>query len=355
MERARRKLEHIKFALELGDGPCSTHLEDLRFLHNCLPETNPAEVVLAQMILGKQLCLPFFIDAITGGSDQLTQINGALARAAAEAGVGLAVGSQYGAVRTGQGWESYKIVRRENPKGLVLANISGLATVEEARQAVEMLEADGLELHLNVAQELYMPEGDREFAGIFERMLELKDAVGVPVIVKETGCGMAREQYARLSQAGFRIFNCGGAGGTNFPAIEAARGKEELGDMADWGVPTCWSLLEALALPKDAIVLASGGVRTALQAAKCLALGASAVGMAGYPLQLLMSAENLDAGAEQVVRYFKELEWNLRRIMTLVDCRELSQLRNVPLVITGETRDFLECRGYDLQSICKQR
>ena len=184
MERAQRKLEHIKYALELGDGPRSTHFEDIRFLHNCLPEINPADIILSVKVLGKQLRLPFLIDAITGGTDAVVDVNAKVAQAAAALGIGMAVGSQYGAVRDGKGYASYEVVRKYNPDGLVFANISALATPEQAREAVKMLNADAIEVHLNPAQELFMGEGDKDFRGLLDNMLRIKDATAVPVIVK---------------------------------------------------------------------------------------------------------------------------------------------------------------------------
>ena len=245
MKRAQRKLEHIKYALELGDGPKSTHFEDIRFLHNCLPEINPADIILSVKVLGKQLRLPFLIDAITGGTDAVVDVNAKVAQAAAALGIGMAVGSQYGAVRDGKGYASYEVVRKYNPDGIVFANISALATPEQASEAVRMLNADALEVHLNPAQELFMSEGDKDFRGLLDNMLRIREGIDVPVIVKETGCGIAKEEYARLKAAGFTCYDCAGAGGTNFPAIEAARyGKELTADFAGWGLPTAWTLLD---------------------------------------------------------------------------------------------------------------
>ena len=244
MQRAKRKLEHIQYALELGDGPAATHLADLRFLHNCLPEINPADFVLSVEILGKRLRLPFFIDAITGSTDVVTEINRKLAQVAARTGIGMAVGSQFGAVRDGSGIASYTVVREELAEGLVIGNISALATPAQAQAAVDMLQADALEVHLNAAQELWMAEGDKDTCGLLANLVQIRDAVSVPVIVKETGCGIAAEQYELLLEQGFTAFDCAGAGGTNFPAIEAKRqGVELTEEFAAWGVPTCWSLL----------------------------------------------------------------------------------------------------------------
>ena len=352
MQRAKRKLEHIKYALELGDGPASTHLADLRFLHNCLPEVNPADIDLSVQILGKRLRLPFFIDAITGSTDAVTDINRRLAQVAAKAGIGLAVGSQFGAVRSGSGLASYAVVREELPDGLVLGNLSALATPAQAQAAVDMLRADALEVHLNAAQELWMAEGDKDYSGLLANMERMRAQLSVPVVVKETGCGIAAEQYGLLLAKGFTAFDCAGSGGTNFPAIEARRqGLQLTEDFASWGVPTCWSLLDAQAvLPKSALLLASGGVRTAADVARALALGADSVGITAPVLSLV-----LEQDANAAVAYLQQLADELQKYLLLLGCHKPYDLRQVPLVILGETRDFLASRDYALAQVCRGR
>ncbi|WP_405380090.1 type 2 isopentenyl-diphosphate Delta-isomerase [Phascolarctobacterium sp.] len=352
MQRAQRKLEHIKYALQLGDGPADTHFADLRFIHNCLPELNPADIDLSAEILGKRLRLPFFIDAITGGTDAVTEINRKLAQVAERCGMGMAVGSQYGAVRDCVSFGSYTVVREEHPHGLVLGNLSALATPEQAQAAVAMLQADALELHLNAAQELWMAEGDKDYAGLLANMVRIREALGVPVIAKETGCGIAEAQYAELLASGFTYFDCAGAGGTNFPAIETARqGNTLSADFAAWGLPTVWTLLDGCeALPSDAFLLASGGVRSGGDIAKAFALGADAVGITGPILRKVV-----EEGVDAAVAYVEDLAEDLKNYMLLLGCRAPRDLRKVPLVISGATRNYLDCRGYNLQAICQSR
>lgn len=353
MQRAKRKLEHIQYALELGAGPASTHFADLRFLHNCLPELNPADLDLSVKILGKRLRLPFFIDAVTGGTESVIDVNRKLAEVAARLGIGMAVGSQYGAVREGGDTKSYQVVREVlGQDALVLANISALATPEQAQAAVDMLHADALEVHLNTAQELWMAEGDKDYAGLLVNLVQIKESLSVPVIIKETGCGIAAEQYKLLADTGFRYYDCAGAGGTNFPAIEAKRrGLTLPAEFAAWGVPTCWSLIDAQAvLPKDSVLFGSGGVRSAADAVRVLALGADAVGITGIVLELVMKQ-----GVEAAVEFMQNVEEELRAYMLLLGVQSPAQLRTVPLIIKGETRDFIACRGYELPKLCKAR
>ena len=352
MQREQRKLEHIKYALELGDGPANTHFADLRFVHNCLPEINPADIDISVKLLGKRLRLPFFIDAVTGSTDSVTEINSKLAQVAEFCGIGMAVGSQYGAVCQGTGERSYNVVRERNPYGLVIANMSAFVSYEQALAAVEMLEADALELHLNAAQELVMPEGDKNYAGLLQNMRNIFQDLPVPIIIKETGCGIAKEQYEQLLAAGFYVYNCAGAGGTNFPAIEARRGDVTLkDDFSDWGMPTCWSLIDGqYIIPTKRCLLASGGIRTASDIAKAFALGADAVGITAPVLRLVM-----EEGIDAAIDYFNELALGLMQYMLLLGCKTPYELRRVPLIISGATRNYVDCRGYDLAALCKSR
>lgn len=351
MQRAQRKLEHIKYALELGDGPVQTHFDDLSFIHNCLPEINPADIDLSVKILGKQLRLPFFIDAITGSTDAVTEINRQLVQVASSVGIGIAVGSQFGAVAQETGLSSYHVVREEYPDGLVIGNISALASYEQAQAAVDMLQADALEVHLNAAQELWMSEGDKNYSGMLQNMHNIRKHLAVPVIVKETGCGIAYEQYQMLLEKGFTAFNCAGAGGTNFPAIEARRANITLlPDFLNWGLPTCWSLLDAQCVPSSNLLCASGGIRTGAHVARAFALGADVIGITGSVL-----AEIMQHGVSSAINYLNSLGDSLRNYLLLTGCRNVYDLRNVPIIITDETRNYLECRGYDLVSICKSR
>ena len=346
MTREQRKLDHIRYALELNSGNRGTGLEDVRFLHNCLTPVDPDKVDISTRIGSQKLPVPVFIDAITGGTREVKEINRRLAVIAREAGVAMAVGSQYGAVRDGQHADTYSVVREENPEGMIFANVSALVSPEEAKAAVDMISADALEIHLNVAQELIMPEGDKTFSRIAGNLSRLHDCVQVPIIIKETGCGMAAEQIRELQAGGFTCFNIAGCGGTSFAAIEAARGKvKRYEKFADWGIPTAWSLIDAAhaARPWDTVI-ASGGIRSGWQAAQAIALGADAVGMSGNILAVL-----LQQGEEAAVAYLQDVIADLKDIMVLTGSRTVRELQQVPLVFTGDTLAFIQSRGYEPQ------
>ncbi len=352
MQRAQRKLEHIRYALEIEYGPQSTHFEDIRFVHSCLPEINPADINLSVDLFGKSLQAPFMIDAITGGTDAVSDINKSLAVIAASLGIGMAVGSQFGTVKTGSGYASYEVIRKYNPDGIIFANISALASPDLAQDAVNMIDADALEVHLNPAQELFMPEGDKDFSNLLRNLVAIRDGVSVPVIIKETGCGIALEEYDILLKEGFTFFDCAGAGGTNFPAIEAKRAGINLSDdFLFWGNPTCWSILDGSSiLDSECILIGSGGIDNASKAVKALALGADVVAMSGAVLDILTNK-----GISEAERFFEELSSDLKNYMLLLGCRNCKELHNVPLIFFNDTISYMQCRGFDITKVSKYR
>ena len=344
MSREQRKLDHIKYALKLGDGPLTNGLENVHFVHNCLPELNPQDIVLSSQFGGIFFLSPFLINAVTGGADAVTEINRRLARAAKKAGAAIAVGSQYGSVKNKTNYQSYEVVREEYPDGIVFANTSALATPEEALEAVRMLDADALQIHLNPAQELIMPEGDRDFKGLFANMQRILDKCPVPVIVKETGCGMAKKEAQDLLDVGVTLLDIGGAGGTNFPAIEHQRYPEGNEELSEWGIPTVLSLLSVVqTVGWGNGVIASGGIRSALDVVKAQVLGASAVAMAGNLLQKIQQE-----GTEETIHFLQRLLNKVLDFYTLLGCRTFRDLHEARYYLTGETAQAVSwLRKYD--------
>ena len=256
--RESRKLDHIRYALCVGDGPCASGFSDVHLLHHCLSGICRNEVDLTCLLPGlPALAHPIIINAITGGADAVAKINESLAIVARETGSAMAVGSQFGTVRTGLHRDSYTIVRKCNPKGLIFANLSAFASVEQAKAAIDMISADALQIHLNPAQELAMEEGDRDFSNCLSHIEAMVQGVGVPVIVKETGCGMAKKEAQDLLDVGVTLLDIGGAGGTNFPAIEHQRYPEGNEELSEWGICPCYPSYRRLvgemgSLPQEA-------------------------------------------------------------------------------------------------------
>jgi isopentenyl-diphosphate Delta-isomerase len=340
--RISRKMEHIHHALEIGQSG-QQGLSDVRLVHNCLPETSTDSIALTTRIGDLNLSSPILINAMTGGARETEEINRELAIVAREAGLAMAVGSQMSAIKNREVASSYQIVRKVNPMGIIFANLGSEASVGQALQAVEMIEANALQIHLNAMQELIMPEGDRSFKGMLERIAAIVDKVSVPVIVKEVGFGIMRDNARQLQQIGVQILDVGGSGGTNFAAIENARRQDPIQFLNSWGCSTIAALLEALTIYPKGSVIASGGITNALEVVKALTLGASAVGMAGAFLKVLR-----EDGTEALLRFANGLKTELILIMTALGASTIEQLWNRPAVIMGETAEWCYARGIDI-------
>ncbi len=339
--RLRRKEEHI--LLNQRQHPKQADFSDIHFIHNCMPERNLNEVTISTSFLGKAHRSPLFINAITGGTPRTGRINAGLARVAKECGLPMAVGSQLAALHHPPAISSFQVVRRVNPNGEIWANLGWYATPEQARRAVRMINADALQIHLNIPQELAMTEGDFCFRGILQRVAEIVSRVKVPVIVKEVGFGISWEQAQKLQGVGVAALDVGGQGGTNFIEIEHRRQSKKVSpDLRDWGIPTAISLIETLAAAGNVDVFAAGGMASGLNLAKSLALGAKGVGLAAWPAYIL-----LKQGRIALQNRIRKLEQDLRAIMLMIGASSLAELQNVPLVITGFTAEWLRQRGID--------
>jgi len=326
-----------------------TGFADLHLVHNALPEINWDKQDTSCRFMGKQLQAPLMINAITGGHEDVLSINRELARAAAVTGIGMAVGSQRAALDDPSVRETFSVAREENPQGLLLANLSAYCTVDEAMEAVKMIDADGIQLYLNVSQELVMREGEANFSGGLDNIRQLVQNLPVPVLVKEVGCGMAMETVTVLANSGVRYIDIGGYGGTNFAAIEGKRCGERVTLLEQWGIPTAISLLEAVKVSRDISVIASGGLRNAEDVAKALAAGASLVALAGPILRVLKKH-----GLDDLIVYINELKTGLHRMMMLTGAQQPSDLARKPLVITGFVAEWLRRRGIDIDSLARR-
>ncbi|WP_425061100.1 Isopentenyl-diphosphate delta-isomerase [Sporomusa carbonis] len=340
--RQSRKLEHLKYSMLLDDGPAAAGFADFTLVHNCLPEIAWQEIDVSTAIAGISLPQPIIINAITGGASDVTHINSELAEFARLTTTPMAVGSQYAAIEDPAVAESYKVVRKVNPNGVLFANLGAHVAPDAARYAVEMIGAQAIQIHLNAGQEIIMSEGDRNFSGYLSNIETIVGKVGVPVIVKEVGCGIAREQAAALISVGVKAIDVGGTGGTNFLAIEAARGRLNLdAEMVGWGIPTAIAMTEVLSVAGNNVdVIVSGGIRTPLDVVKALAIGGASVGIAGPVLKILQRK-----GLEGAVRWFNKFITDIKRYMLLVGARNIRELIFTPIVITGYSREWLLARG----------
>ncbi|WML40383.1 type 2 isopentenyl-diphosphate Delta-isomerase [Neobacillus sp. OS1-2] len=350
MSRSERKWDHIRFALQKRENNSSV-FDEIKFIHQSLPNISVNDVRLDHSIGELSLSSPIFINAMTGGGGEKTyQINKELAIAAKNTGLAMAVGSQMSALKDKGERYTYEVVRKENPKGIIVANLGSEATADHAKRAIDMIAANALQIHLNVIQELTMPEGDRNFTNALKRIENLVNAVDVPVIVKEVGFGMAKETVETLSSVGVTAVDVGGSGGTNFAEIENKRRERTLSFFNEWGIPTPISIIEAVCESENIFVIGSGGFLTGLDIAKGIALGANGIGMAGFFLRILV-----EKGLEALEKEIETLHNELVFIMTSLGAKTISDLQNAPLIISGETFHWLNQRGIDTKRYSQRR
>lgn len=312
----RRKLEHIEIIREDRDTDRRKYyFDEVRLRHRALPEVDLAEVDTTITFLGKRLSFPLLISSMTGGDHTLVRkINRNLAQAAESRGVAMGVGSQRVMFTNPKSRSSFAL-RDYAPSTLLFANLGAIQlkrgfTVEHCREAIEVLSADGLYLHLNPLQEAVQPEGDTQFSGLADRIGEIASALPKPVIVKEVGAGISREDAALLVPRGIRFIDVAGAGGTSWSRIESHRadeGDSYLGILyQDWGIPTPRALWELRDLRPDVTLIASGGLRSGLDMAKAMALGATLCGLAAPFLKPAMeSARAVEAVIDRLHREFR--------------------------------------------------
>jgi isopentenyl-diphosphate Delta-isomerase len=348
MSREKRKKEHIKHALETGQSR-DHGFDDVTLVHDSLPEVNMDAIRLDTYIGELNLSSPIIVNAMTGGgSDETFRINRRLAQVAHSKGLAMAVGSQTAALRDPGQRYTYEIVRKEHPQGIVLANLGSEVSVEDARRAVDMLEANALQIHVNVIQELVMPEGDRNFCGTLHRIEQIVRHISVPVIVKEVGFGMSGSVVRQLWNCGVSIVDVSGFGGTNFASIENRRRKIRLEMFDNWGIKTVPALVEATG-QNGPDIISSGGIRSPLEVMKSLALGASAVGMAGYFLEHVQNDE-----LNPILELVDDFHEQLRYMMCALGIDTVDQATNVPVVISGDSSHWLQLRGYDIAKFARR-
>jgi len=345
----QRKADHLEICAneDVGFRQFSTLFEDVRLVHDALADLDERTIDASCTLLGKKLKAPLIIAAMTGGTDEAGEINRELARVAEEKGVGFGLGSQRAMhVRPGSA-SSYR-VREVAPTTLVLGNVGVVQakamSIEELRALVGGVGADALCVHLNPAMELVQPGGDRDFSGSLDTIARLAAELPVPIVVKETGCGLSPDVGRRLRNVGVQHLDVSGAGGTSWVGVEtkraAAAGDEpsrSLGDTFwDWGIPTAASV--ALLAPLGfRSVIATGGVASGLDVAKAIALGASAAGIARPFLKALRSGgpKGAENAVDAVVR-------ELRAAMLLTGSRDLRALARARRVIKGELATWIE-------------
>ncbi|WP_099221015.1 type 2 isopentenyl-diphosphate Delta-isomerase [Listeria costaricensis] len=339
--RQRRKDEHVTLAVRQYGERSPGVFDEIELIGQSVPNLHVDQVDLATRVAGLNFSTPIYINAMTGGSPHTKKINAELAEIARTTNVAMAVGSESAALKNPDVRDSFQIVREVNPEGIIFGNVSPEVPLEEGLKAIELIQADALQIHVNPAQELAMAEGDRDFSNWLNVIADYVKHAPVPVIVKEVGFGMSRETALRLKEAGVTVIDVGGKGGTNFAQIENERRRhhEKRAFLNEYGLTTPQSLLDVQTFQKHGEVLASGGIETAADVVKCLALGAKACGIAAPILARLKND-----GKEAAIAYLQTLQQEIRFLMVLLEAANVAALAEIPLFIKGDLRAFMETR-----------
>lgn len=361
-ETKKRKSDHIKISLnrDVQAREGTPGFEDVHLIHKALPEIDKQEIDLSTTVFDHKFSAPLIAGAITGGTPEATKINATIAEAVEELGLGMGVGSQRAAIEDNNLERTFAVAREKAPTAFLIANIGGIQLVngyslKEVNKAIKMIQADAVAIHLNPLQEAVQPEGQTNFNGLLEKIAEIAEEIDKPVIVKETGGGIAREEAKKLEEVGVEGIDVSGMGGTSWAAVEYYRAKKHerrfqrrLGDVFwDWGIPTAISAIEVsqtVGIP----VIASGGIRDGLDMAKALALGAALTSLSQPVLKAAVK------GLEETRSFLSLLIQELMNVMFLVGADSIQNLQNIPLVVTGDTAEWVKTRGFDLQSYARR-
>ncbi|WP_028238164.1 type 2 isopentenyl-diphosphate Delta-isomerase [Stutzerimonas azotifigens] len=340
---SRRKDDHLDIVLDptRAHRQVDTGLEAVRFAHCAAPELRLERIDLSASLVGKRLAAPLLISAMTGGAERARRINHHLAEAAEALGIGLAVGSQRVALESGADQGLTTELRRLAPTIPLLANFGAaqLAAgygLEQARRAVEMIGADALVIHFNPLQEAVQHGGDHDWRGVLKALERLARQLQVPLVAKEVGAGLSGDIARRLVEAGVAVLDVAGAGGTSWAAVEAERAADPQQRavalaFVGWGIPTAQAIREVRAACPDTPLIASGGIRDGLDAARAIRLGADLVGQAAGVLGCAVES------SEAVVTHFQVLIQQLRVACFCTGSADLAALARAPLVGSSTT------------------
>ncbi|TDX31690.1 isopentenyl-diphosphate delta-isomerase [Modicisalibacter xianhensis] len=333
-----RKNDHLDIVLDdrRALSPGQTGFSRYQFLHCALPQLHLDDIDLSTPLLGKTLQAPFLISSMTGGAARAKAINHHLAEAAEALGIALAIGSQRVALQSGSDHGLTRDLRQLAPSIPLLGNIGAAQLVERdgidwARRAVEMIGADALIVHLNPLQEAVQVGGDRDWRGILEAIEYLVTVLDVPVVIKEVGAGISASVARSLVDAGVAVIDVAGAGGTSWAAVEAERSPDEASRkvamaFAGWGIPTALALQSVRHALPDTPLIASGGIRDGVDAAKAIRLGADVVGQAAAVLQ------SATQSTQAVIDHFEVVIHQLRIACFCTGSADLAALRRAELV-----------------------
>lgn len=339
----KRKTEHIRLCLEdnVEGVNKSTGLEGISFIHNALPEINFNDINFETEFLGKAIQAPFLVSSMTGGSKLAADINQNLARAAEEKGWVIALGSTRALLESDAHKESF-LIRKQAPTAPLIANLGAVQLnygygAEEAQRIVDMTEADSLVLHFNSLQEVFQDEGDLNFESLLPKIEKLCKSVNVPIGAKEVGFGIDGPVAKKLYDAGVSYIDVAGAGGTSWSQVEKLRSEDPLRKVAaeafnNWGNPTKDCIVSVKSHLETVPLVASGGMKSGVDAAKAITIGADVV---GFARQLLQAATE---STEAVIKQMDQIEFELKTTMFGIGAKSLTELKNTKRInIMGQS------------------
>ncbi|MGS0678143.1 type 2 isopentenyl-diphosphate Delta-isomerase [Lactobacillus johnsonii] len=333
-QRSQRKEEHLALAKMFFNSNKDNDFNHVHLIRPALPESAVNKDSISTEMFGHKISAPFFINAMTGGSDTSYTINQRLAKAAAAENIPMALGSASILEKEIDQIKSFEVARQENPDGLIFANVNPTTDPKVAQRIVDALDANALQIHLNSVQEAVMPEGDRDFHWI-DNLKEIRDTVDVPIIIKEVGMGIDPESLRTLLINDFSIIDLGGSGGTNFAQIENERRKtQKLNFLEDIGLSTVKTLLAARTIPVNKTIIAAGGITNALDIFKSLVLGAQYVGIANYFLQYASQ------DSETLIAAIQNLKYELKLLTALFGLDHISKADEVKYYLDTNLYNF---------------
>lgn len=347
--RAARKDDHLRLALQQrAEAKQRNEFDDLEFVHHALAAADVTDVSLDVNVGQWTWPVPFYVNAMTGGTDLTDRINREIAVAARETGLPMACGSVSVGLDDAAAARGFAAIRTENPDGFVMANLGIGRSADDASRAVDLLRADALQVHVNAVQETAMPEGTRDFSGWLASLEGIVATSQVPVIVKEVGFGLSRRTLVRLADMGVSLADVSGRGGTDFLRIENDRtAAGDFSMLAGFGQSALACLLDAPSGGPQ--LLASGGVRNPFDVAKALAAGASAVGVAAVFLEVVAAG-----GAEALVPLLRTWKRQLVALLRLLGASDATGLLSTDILVRGRLREFCELRGVDAQALARR-
>ena len=328
-QRRERKDAHIENYLR-SKSKESTLLDNVYIEHNAISDVSLDEIDTSIEFMDKKISMPLMIDAMTGGGSVSISINEDLSSICESLNIPMAVGSESIALSEEDSRESFELVKyKENL--FRIGNLGFEREYEDFIFARDLIDANAMQVHLNLAQELVMKEGDNSYHSSLELIEKLVNDFDYPIIVKETGSGISKPVAKKLIDVGVKYIDVAGKGGTNFIEIEDLRDFEvDYSDLYNWGIPTAKSIIDIRSISDDTFIIASGGVRTAMDLAKSIIIGADMAAMTGEVLNYL-----LHGGYDACESFLKEINLKLKIIMALLGVRNIDELKNVDYKLTG--------------------